>query len=123
MWSTCSPGPARSGSRRCRVEISPASLRAIGKNVEALDAGAAVRVRRADALRFVDELSQGSYDVAFADPPYGHDAAVRVAERWLAEPFAEVLGVEHASSVKMPAGGETRRYGTTSITFYRRGAP
>jgi 16S rRNA (guanine966-N2)-methyltransferase len=46
-----------------------------------------------------------------------------VAERWLAVPFAELLGVEHASSTAMPAGGETRRYGTTSITFYRRSTP
>ena len=51
------------------------------------------------------------------------DALLRsIAERWLAVPFAELLGVEHASSVKMPEGGETRRYGTTSITFYRRGS-
>jgi hypothetical protein len=28
--------------------------------------------------------------------------------------------VEHASSTKMPPGGEQRRYGITSITFYRR---
>jgi 16S rRNA (guanine966-N2)-methyltransferase len=104
------------------VEISPASLRTIGKNIERLGAADRVRVRRADALRFVESLGPGAYDVAFADPPYAHDAAVKLAERWLAVPFSELLGIEHASSAKMPQGDETRRYGATSITFYRRSA-
>jgi 16S rRNA (guanine966-N2)-methyltransferase len=60
-----------------------------------------------------------AYDVAFADPPYSADAAAQLAERWAAVPFARVLGVEHAARAPMPPGGDTRRYGTTAITFYR----
>jgi 16S rRNA (guanine966-N2)-methyltransferase len=104
------------------VELSPTSLRAIGANIERLGAADRAHVRRADALRFVESLAPGAYDVAFADPPYAHQSAVKVAERWLAVPFAELLGIEHASSTKMPAGSETRRYGSASITFYRRSA-
>ena len=101
------------------VEISPPSLRALGANLERVGAGGAARVRRADALRFVEALGPYAYDLAFADPPYSADAAVRVAERWLAVPFARVLGVEHDARVTLPGGGDSRKYGTTRVTFYR----
>jgi 16S rRNA (guanine966-N2)-methyltransferase len=101
------------------VEINPPSLRALGANLEVLQAGDAAQVRRADALRFVEGLGAGAYDLAFADPPYAHEGAVRVAEHWLAVPFAAVLGVEHAARTVLPAGGDTRRYGDTAVTIYR----
>lgn len=105
------------------VDESAASVRLVARNVAGLGAGDAATVHRADALAFAEALGAGAYDVAFADPPYAMDAAVRLAERWLAVPFAALLGIEHASHVRLPAGGETRRYGRTSITFYRSVAP
>lgn len=104
------------------VELNPPSLRVLGANIAKLGAGAQAHVRRGDALRFVDALPADAYDLAFADPPYAHDAAVKVAERWLAVPFARVLGVEHSARVTLPAGGDTRTYGDTAITIYRVGA-
>ena len=101
------------------VELNAASLRALGANLERVDAGAAARVRRGDALRFIAGLSEYAYDLAFADPPYTTDAAVRVAERWLDVPFARVLGVEHDARVTLPGSDDSRKYGTTRITFYR----
>jgi 16S rRNA (guanine966-N2)-methyltransferase len=103
------------------VDDAPAAVRLITRNVEGLGAGGAARVHRADGLAFVAGLEADAYDVAFVDPPYATDAAVKVAHRWLEAPFAALLGIEHASSTKLPAGGQTRRYGITSITFYRRG--
>jgi 16S rRNA (guanine966-N2)-methyltransferase len=100
------------------VEIAPASLRALSENIAALGAGDAATVRRADALRFVETLEPHAFDVAFADPPYGHDAAVRLAELWQATPFARVIGIEHGTHQTMPPGGDSRRYGTTMVTFY-----
>jgi 16S rRNA (guanine966-N2)-methyltransferase len=104
------------------VEVSPAGVRAIRENAELLGAGEALVVHRADAIRFVAKLEPAAYDVAFADPPYGQGLATAVAERWLDVPFARVLGVEHSTKETMPAG-ETRRYGTTAITFFRTDAP
>ncbi len=101
------------------VELNPPSLRALGANIAALGAEEVAHVRRGDALRFVEGLAAGAYDLAFADPPYAHDAAVRVAERWLAVPFARVLGVEHSSRVALPDGGDVRTYGDTAVTIYR----
>jgi 16S rRNA (guanine966-N2)-methyltransferase len=99
------------------VEVSPASLRAIHENVDALGAGNVV-VRRADAVRFVEGLEANAYDLAFADPPYKLGLAQQVAERWLAVPFAAVIGIEHGSREPMPGAGDTRKYGDTAITFY-----
>jgi 16S rRNA (guanine966-N2)-methyltransferase len=101
------------------VEIAPPSLRAIQENLARLDAGDAIRVHRKDALRFIAELEAGAYDVAFADPPYDLGMSAAIAERWLAVPFASVLGIEHRRDEAMP-DGERRRYGQTAITFYRR---
>jgi 16S rRNA (guanine966-N2)-methyltransferase len=101
------------------VEKSAPSLRAIEANLSSLAAGELVRLHRADALSFVENLDAHAYDVAFADPPYDLGLAAQVAERWLATPFADLLGVEHRAFEKMPEGGDTRRYGGTAITFYR----
>ncbi len=101
------------------VEVSATGVRAIRDNAELLGAADELRVHRGDALRFIETLDARAFDVAFADPPYGHGLARAVAERWLTVPFAHVLGVEHESKEAMPEGGDTRRYGSTAITFYR----
>src|SRR3954470_140576 len=49
-------GSSRGAAAAYRVEIAPASLRAIQANVDALGAGDAVHIHRKDALRFVDGL-------------------------------------------------------------------
>ena len=102
------------------VEIAPTSLRAIQSNVDTLGAGDTIRIHRKDALRFVDGLEAGAYDVAFADPPYDLGLATALAERWLAIPFAGVLGIEHRRHEQLPGDGERRQYGQTAITFLRR---
>lgn len=101
------------------VEIAAASIAAIGENLASVGAGEEARVHRADALTFVSSLAAHAYDVAFADPPYDTGLAVRLADLWLATPFADVLGIEHRAFEKMPAGGVRRKYGGTAITFYR----
>lgn len=101
------------------VELNAPSLRALAANLERVGAGDSARVRRGDALRFIGALPAYAYDLAFADPPYTNDAAIRVAERWLATPFARVLGVEHDSRVTLPGSSDSRKYGTTRLTFYR----
>jgi 16S rRNA (guanine966-N2)-methyltransferase len=101
------------------IERASPSLRAIASNVEALGAAEQVTVHRVDALKFVRELGAHDYDVAFADPPYDLGLATAIAEAWLATPFADLVGIEHRSHEKLPAGGETRRYGGTGVTIYR----
>ena len=107
------------GAAHCDfVEIAARSLAAMRANIDKLGAGQAAHVIRGDALKFAERLDSRAYDVAFADPPYGLNLAVRVAERWLAVPFATLLGVEHGAKEQMPGGGDVRKYGDTAITFY-----
>jgi 16S rRNA (guanine966-N2)-methyltransferase len=109
---------SRGAARADLVESATPSLRAIAGNLATLEAGDLIRVHRADALRFAEGLAPHAYDIAFADPPYDLGLAARVAECWLHTPFADRLGVEHRAFEKMPAGGDTRRYGDTAITFF-----
>lgn len=101
------------------VDSAPQSLVAIQANLERLGGHAGATVHREDAVAFARRLAPLAYDVAFADPPYTTDVAIQLVQCWLAVPFAAVLGVEHATTVSLPAPGETRRYGATALTFYR----
>lgn len=100
------------------VEIAKASLSALRANVSALDAEDRVTIHKADAVRFVEQLPAGSFDVALADPPYDTDQALVVVQLFRRQPFATVLGIEHRSTSPVP-GDETRRYGDTALTFCR----
>ena len=101
------------------VELAPTSLALIRKNADALGAGDSAVIHRADALRFVEGLAPHAYDVAFADPPYDLGLGAKLAERWIETPFADILGIEHRASEKLPGDGDRRKYGNTVITFYR----
>ena len=101
------------------VEKDARSLRALQENITALGAESQSTVHRKPALPFAEALGALDYDVVFADPPYATGEAVRLAERWVKEPFSTVLSVEHEANTAMPPGGDTRRYGSTAITFYR----
>src|SRR5437763_11418423 len=46
-----------------------------------------------------------------SDPPYDLGMAAAIAERWLAVPFAHVLGVEHRKFERLLGDGERRQYG------------
>jgi 16S rRNA (guanine966-N2)-methyltransferase len=100
------------------VELAPPSLAVLHANAESLGAGLEAVIHRADALRFVEGLDAHAYDVGFADPPYDHDQAAKLAEAWLERPFAGVLGIEHRARETLPGEGDRRRYGNTAITFY-----
>ncbi len=101
------------------VDSDPRSLSVLRANLVTLGAESRATVTRSDAAAFVEVLPEDAYDVVFADPPYATDAAVQLADRWLRSPFSTMIGIEHARSVTMPAGGDTRRYGDSGVTFYR----
>ena len=97
------------------VELSPASLAALHRNIAALGAVGA-RVHRADALRFAAKLEPLAFDVAFADPPYTTNHASRIAALFRERPFARILGVEHDRHEDV-GPGDHRHYGRTVLTF------
>ena len=97
------------------VELSPASLAALHRNLAELGAAGA-HVHRADALRYAARLPPLAFDIAFADPPYTTGHAARVADLFRARPFARILGVEHDTHEDV-GPGDHRRYGRTVLTF------
>jgi 16S rRNA (guanine966-N2)-methyltransferase len=101
------------------IEKEPRSISALQENIAALGARDLATIHRKPALAFADALGALAYDVAFADPPYSSGDATRLADRWVKSPFSRVLGIEHSATDAMPAGGATRKYGSTAITFYR----
>ena len=100
------------------VELSQAGIAAIEANAVALGVGDRVTLRRGDAMRFIERLDSGAYDLALADPPYTVPFAARLFAAFRARPFAKLLAVEHPASVD-PAGDETRRYGEVALSFCR----
>jgi 16S rRNA (guanine966-N2)-methyltransferase len=109
---------SRGASSADFVELSAPSLRAVRENAQTLDATALAHIHRADAVRFVQRLAPGAYDVAFADPPYNLGIAPRVAQLWLERRFSRILGIEHDTHESLPEGGNRRVYGGTAVTIY-----
>lgn len=101
------------------VEKDPKSVRALQENIDTLGARDLARIHKKSALPFAEGLGAVDYDVTLADPPYAGGEAARLAERWLKSPFSRILSIEHPATAAMPEGGDTRKYGSTAITFYR----
>jgi len=99
------------------VELNPPSLRALKANVAALGVADRATVHRGDALRYVEGLPAGAFDVALADPPYARDDAARLVTLFRWTPFARILSVEHSAAERLD-GDSTRRYGDTALTFF-----
>ena len=105
------------------VELDPAALAAIERNLEPLDVEASVA--RADALRWLGR-AEGPFDLVFCDPPY--DCASR-----LAGPLAERLPVLTADAARIVTESDKRQplelpfpllaersYGDTRIAIHGR---
>jgi 16S rRNA (guanine966-N2)-methyltransferase len=111
---------SRGASRADFVENGPASLHALKANVAAMRTRRNARIFKRDAIPFVESLAPGSYDLAFADPPYGSAKLDRVVRRWLEIPVSRVLSFEHDRSHRIEVPG--KRYdmpGETRITVLR----
>jgi 16S rRNA (guanine966-N2)-methyltransferase len=102
------------------VERSGPVLKTLQANIRKLGAEAESSVVRADALEYVAGIERGTYDIVLADPPYDSGAAEALARRFLRDPFAEILWIEHRVSDTLPDAelSDSRRYGDTVLTRY-----
>ena len=110
---------SRGAERADFVETRPSSLHALRANVATLRLRDRTRIFRRDALPFAAALAEGSYDVAFVDPPYGSRMLDRVVDHWRATRFSRVLVAEHARDHELPRGALRRAWEDTAITIYR----
>ena len=101
------------------VEFRPASLHALKANIVALGLKAQTRIFKRDAVPFAEALGADSYDVAFADPPYGSKILDRVIAAWHRSRFARVFAVEHDPAHDLPAGARRLAFPEAAITIYR----
>ena len=100
------------------VEFRPDSLHALRANVATLRVRDKTRIFKRDALPFAAALVADSYDIAFADPPYGSKMLDRVIASWRVTRFATILAVEHALTHKLPVGAHKRVFEDTAVTIY-----
>lgn len=107
---------SRGAAHTTFVELAAPSLAAIRSNIDLLGVADRVTVHRGDAMRFVERIEPGAFDVVLADPPYSVPFAERLVEAFRARPFTRLLAVEHPLQMKV-GGDETRRYGDIALTF------
>lgn len=101
------------------VEFRPASLHALKANVNALKLRERTRIFRKDAMVFMNGIEPGTYDIAFADPPYGSTILNRTIETWRARRFSPVLAVEHERGHDLPGGSWRKNFEESAVTIYR----
>lgn len=101
------------------VEFRPDSLHALRANVALLRLRDRTRIFKRDAIPFAAALGADSYEIAFADPPYGSRQLDRVLESWRTTRFSRILAVEHALTHELPAGMNRRVFSDTVVTIYR----
>ena len=101
------------------VEFRPASLHALKANVAALGVRTQSRIFKRDAIPFAEALASDSYDIAFADPPYGSKILDRVLATWRQRRFARVFAVEHDPAHDLPRGAMRLVFPETVVTVYR----
>ncbi len=101
------------------VEFRPSSLHALRANVATLRLLERVRIFKRDAIPFAAALKPDSYDIAFADPPYGSRMLDLILASWSAGRFARVLVIEHARTHVVPVGDKQRMFDDTVVTLYR----
>jgi len=108
------------GAKRCDfVETRPASLHALKANIVTVRMKERSRVFKRDAVPFAAALSEGAYDLAFVDPPYGSKMLDHVIKSWQEKKFSRILVCEHERHHSLPNGAKRLDFGETVVSIYR----
>jgi len=124
---------SRGAGRAVFVESDPAAFEALRRNIAALRLARQTRTVRGDVGRMLGMLAAQAerFDVVFLDPPYGAGlvdttlarlgegpltaaSAIVVAQHFTKQPPADTIGTLRAF--------RERRFGETTLTFFRAGA-
>jgi 16S rRNA (guanine966-N2)-methyltransferase len=101
------------------VEFRPASLHALKANIVSLKVRQRTRLFKRDAVGFASVLPANSYDITFADPPYGSRVLDRTIEIWKERRFSQLLAVEHQQDHPLPGGKYRKTFADSAITIYQ----
>lgn len=110
------------------VERGRDALAAIRANLDRTHLAGRARVVAGEVMAFLEADTEGGWDLAFLDPPYGQDAILAPLRR-LADRLAPggIVVVKHFWRTGVPEPGglhmtRVRRFGETSLTFLQ-GSP
>jgi 16S rRNA (guanine966-N2)-methyltransferase len=123
---------SRGAAHATFVERDARAVAALSRNVAALGVAGAARVLRSDVGRALVSLARAGerFDVVFLDPPYDGGALgaalAALGEGTLTAPDALVIAQHRTKQPPLTAVGtltafRTRRFGETTLTFFRPG--
>jgi 16S rRNA (guanine(966)-N(2))-methyltransferase RsmD len=104
------------------VDQSTRAVSAIRRNVEILSAEDCCQIYRDDAVRFLKRLRGDSFDLVFADPPYGYATVESLPDLIL--PIVNkggmlILEHDHRRDFSAHSGlVQTRSYGGTVLSYF-----
>jgi 16S rRNA (guanine966-N2)-methyltransferase len=107
------------------VECHRDALPYLEENIRTLGCETRAEVIATDAVRYLEETDR-SFQLIFADPPYGHTATANIPERVFSRGILRRGGyllIEHEPGVVFPAlplctTGPEKRFGQTRVTFF-----
>lgn len=107
------------------VERSRRAASVLAENVRELGVEDRSEIRVEDVFTFLEDVGEGRWELALADPPYAGEAAADLLRRWDRAPFSGWLCVEHASDRvgaldRVRRASWRREYGDTGLSFYGR---
>lgn len=117
---------SRGAAHATFVESNEEAARIIEHNLTTLGCEGLADVHDMDALDYVRN-ARGTYDLVFADPPYGfehtEELPALIKDRNLLEAHGYLL-IEHASSLRFTSttayrAGPEKKFGRTVVTFFR----
>jgi 16S rRNA (guanine(966)-N(2))-methyltransferase RsmD len=125
---------SRGAAHATFVERDPRAIAALRQNVEALGVAADARVVRGDVDREIGRLAAAGerFDIVFLDPPYEagltETTLLRLADAAVVPPGAIVVAQHFTKQAPARTIGplhafRTRRFGETTLTFYRAELP
>ena len=125
---------SRGAAHATLVERDARAVAALRANVATLGVEKAARVVRDDVARALSALARAGerFDVVFLDPPYDTDDVATTLDALGGADLLAAGGVvvaQHltkrapAASARVLAAFRTRRFGETTLTFFRHGAP
>jgi len=123
---------SRGAAHATFVERDARAVAALRRNVDALGVAAAARVARGDVHRELASLARAGerFDIVFLDPPYEsgalEGAVAALGEGGVTAPGALVIAQHRTKQPPPPTAGtlaafRTRRFGETTLTFFRAG--
>jgi 16S rRNA (guanine(966)-N(2))-methyltransferase RsmD len=123
---------SRGAAHATFVERDARAVAALRANVETLGVAEQTRVERADVRTALERLAREGerFEVVFLDPPYDEDAVMPTLERLGALPLVLPDGLVIAQHLTKRPPAEvvgrlrayrTRRFGETTLTFFRAG--